>query len=251
MNSRAFLLIPALVCAATVPAVSAQTAGYTPMKIIQTETPIFPLRVNELGVTAGEARVTISVDEKGKLTDALVTAYSHPAFADSAVAALKQWRYEPAWVGGQPVGAIMDLTFNFERQGLVVVDMTVSSYVEMRNYQLRPSAYSYKVGTLQQLDRIPTPTKVVRPLYPIEPSKPPQAASVTVNFFIDEKGHVRMPAVSRETSESLGAFAAAAVEAVSQWEFEPPMSHGVPVLVAARQDFNFNPGPATPEALND
>jgi outer membrane biosynthesis protein TonB len=47
--------------------------------------------------------------------------------------------------------------------------------------------------------------------------------------------------VSRETSERYGEFAAAAVNAVSEWQFEPPLSKGQKVLVAARQDFNFKP----------
>ena len=217
------------------------TTDYVPMKVVQTDEVIYPRRASEIGVTSGEVHVSVQVDETGKLTDQLVTAYTHPLLADTVVHALKRWKYEPAWIHGQPRSATVDLTFVFENRGLVVVDLTVSSYIQLRDVQMRPGAYRYHACTLRELDRIPTPTKVVQPGYPVEPAKMQQPVAVTVLFFIDEQGRVRLPAVSRETSETSDTFAAAAVNAVSQWKFEPPLSKGMPVLVAARQEFNFKP----------
>ncbi|HTO03551.1 MAG TPA: energy transducer TonB, partial [Opitutus sp.] len=162
------------------------TLDYVPMKVIQTEAVIYPHRAVQLGITSGEVQVSLQVDEAGKLTDVLVTAYTHPALAESAVQALKKWRYEPAWLGGQAMSATVDLEFQFESRGIVVVDLNVNSYVELRDLQLRPSAYAYKARTLRELDRIPTPSKVVRPLYPYEAAQKRQSAVVTVQFFIDE-----------------------------------------------------------------
>jgi TonB family protein len=214
--------------------------AYVPMKVIQTDQVIFPRAARDVGLRSGEVHVAIQVDEAGKLTDHLVTAYTHPAFAESCVAALKRWRYEPAYLQGRAHGATVDLTFNFESRGLVVVDLTVGSYVELRNYQLHPETYTYRACTLRQLDRIPTPTKVVKPSYPVEAAQQ-HSGKVTVDFYIDERGRVRMPAVTRSTTEMNMMLSSAAVQAVSQWEFEPPLSKGRPVLVAARQDFNFTP----------
>ena len=53
-----------------------------------------------------------------------------------------------------------------------------------------------------------------------------------------------MPSVSRETDEASEERSAAAITAGSQWQFDPPMMKGRPVLVLAQQDFNFKP--ATP-----
>jgi TonB family protein len=222
-------------------AAPATPTDYTPMKVIQTEPVIYPRRALDMGITSGEVHISVQIDEAGKLTDHLVTAYSHPLLAESAVQALKKWRYEPAWVRGEARSATVDLTFQFENRGMVVVDLSVSSYVQLRDVQLRPGAYSYGVKTLRELDRIPTPVKVVQPVYPAEAAQKQQSAAVTVHFYIDEQGKVRLPAVSRDTSERHGEFAAAAVNAVSEWQFEPPLSKGQPVLVAARQEFNFKP----------
>lgn len=218
----------------------AEATAYVPMKVIQTDAVVFPRRALDVGVTRGEVHVAVQVDENGKLTDQLLTAYTHRLLADAAVSALKRWRYEPAWVNGTPRSATADLTFNFENRGIVVVDLTVSSYVQLRDIQLRPNAYEFHAHSLRQLDRIPTPTRVVQPSLPTEVlQKQTEPVTVTVYFYIDQEGHVRLPAVDRQASENNDAFAAASVNAVSQWQFEPPLSRGTPVLVAARQDINF------------
>ena len=218
-----------------------EATEYVPMKVIQTEPITYPRRATDVGVTRGEVRIAVQVDDDGTLADYLVTAYTHPLLAETAVNALKRWKYEPAYVDGNPRGATVELVFQFENRGLVVVNMTVSSYVEIRDIELRPGAYSYGAKKLGQLDRIPTPSKVVQPVFRPEAVRNGETAVVTVFFYIDEQGRVRLPAVNRATSESNDELAAAAVNAVAQWEFEPPLSKGQPVLVAARQDFRFRP----------
>lgn len=208
-----------------------------PMKIIQTEGAIFPRAAKDLGILIGNAQVAIQIDEEGKLTDYLVIAYTYRAFADAAVAALKKWNYEPAYLHGEARSATADLNFTFESKGIVLVELNVSTYVEQWNYQLHPDSYAFHACTLRELDRIPTPTKVVKPVYPAEAAR--KDVTITVQFYIDEEGHVRLPAVSKAIGTRHDTLSAAAVQAVSQWEFEPPVSRGRAVVVSARQDFNF------------
>jgi TonB family protein len=248
MNLRTFFLFAASVCVSTL-ASAVNIPGYTPMKIIQTEPTFYPREVEVLGINYGQTTIAIQVDEKGLLTDQLVTSYTHKAFAEAATTALKKWKYEPARLHGEPRGVTVELTFTFESHGLTVVNLTPAAYVEIRDYQLRPGSYAFSRSTLSQLDRIPTPVKVVKPLYPVEASQKPRSADVTVTFYIDEQGSVHLPSVSPETSVNDEVFAAAAVDAVSQWKFEPPLSNGHPTLVFARQDFNFRPESAAPEAV--
>jgi TonB family protein len=226
--------------------VRAATPDYVPMKVIQTDAVIYPRRATEVGINRGEVHVAVQVDEKGKLTDYLVTAYTHKYLADAAVQALKRWEYEPAWLNGQPRSATVELTFTFENHGLVVVDLTATTYVQMRDIQMRPNAYDYHARALRELDRIPTPTKVVQPSVPPEiAQKQTEPVLVTVFFYIDEHGQVRLPAVNRQESQASDVYAAAAINAVAQWQFEPPLSRGMPVLVSARQDIKFKPGTGT------
>jgi TonB family protein len=207
------------------------------LKIIQTDEPEFPLTLLNAPVMQGEAWVAINVDNNGKLLECLVTGYSRKAFADTAVAALHRWRFEPARLNGEPWPSVQELHFEFSRTG-VVISMTAVESLSHRMDELIQGRYAYRAYALRELDRIPTPIEVVTPLAP--PLDPKEGKrTVVVDFYIDEEGRVRMPAVKR--NEANDVYAASAMTAVRQWRFEPPLCKGKPVLVHAEQRFNFVP----------
>lgn len=199
---------------------------------------VYPQMMTLNAIFSGEVRVAISVDPQGNLTDYLITAYTNTGFADVVVAALKRWRYHPAKVNGRPVASRTNLQFEFRDQG-VIVQTLPGAIVRQAffNGMGLDEHFAYKPSQLKDLDRIPTPVEVVSPVV-VSDDKEHQ---VTVEFYIDEKGQVRMPAVAREAADDV--FAAAAVMAVERWRFEPPMRKGRPVLVLAEQQFNFRPKP--------
>ena len=213
------------------------------LNIIQTDPAVFPLSLLYSTVTTGEAKIAIDVDENGKLTDYLVTGYSRKEFADSAVQALRHWQYEPPLFRGQPWASVQELQFDYTRTG-AVVSLTGFDVTNARIDELRKGSYVYRILTLRELDRIPTPIQVVAPLSPAAgPNE--KKHTVTVDFYIDEEGHVRLPCVKRE--EAGDVYAACALDAVKQWRFEPPLHKGRPVAVLARQQFDFVPRPEAKE----
>lgn len=236
-------LLP-LLCAATLlvlPA-SAQMADGSPdrrtLGIVQTEEPVFPLTLLLTPVLTGNATIAIDVDEKGQLTDWLVTAYSRKEFADSALTALRKWKYQPPSVNGRPWASVRELRFDFTRTG-VVVNFTEMEAINNRFEELLQGTYAYRTHQLRELDRTPTPTHVVSPVSPAPGPAARAQHSVTVEFYIDEQGHVRLPSVAREDAASV--YAASALAAVRQWQFDPPLFKGHPVLVLAHQEFKFMP----------
>jgi TonB family protein len=214
---------------------------YVPLKINQTVDAGYPPSMVTAGVKDGAACVAISVDESGKLSDYVVTAYTNSAFADEALAALRKWTFEPARIFGAPRNSKADLTFRFEIDGVVVVSMDVILYNELVHFKITPNCDVYSACTLSQLDRVPSPTKIVNPVYPRQLARSSRGGHVQVEFYIDPQGHVRMPSVTKEAIEANAELAAVAVMAVEQWQFAPPTSKGRPVLVLARQDFDFKP----------
>lgn len=207
------------------------------MKVIETTIPLFPPRLTQLAISHGEARVAIEVDEKGQLTEWLVTGYSMPEFADSAVDALKRWRFEPARVHGEPRTSIREVTFDFQSgQSVVIQDLT--EHLESRFALADQDSTAFRVYKLKELDRIPTPTHMVAPVYPDVLAAKGVEGHVRLEFYIDTDGRVRLPAVTNGDAYEL---MAAAVDAVKQWQFEPPTHQGHPALVRASQDFNFAP----------
>jgi len=193
-------------------------------------------------VREGQVCVAFSVDESGRVDDCLPIAYTHAEFARVAAAAVRNWTFEPARLRGDPVATATEVTMNFEVQGTVVVSLTSSEALAAWLNSLHRDGENYFPRTLRELDRIPTPITAPAPAYPRALVEQGRSGTVTVNFYIDETGAVRLPAVSSSDNMELAALA---IVALHQWKFEPPTCKGVPVLVKANQVFNFRPTAAT------
>jgi TonB family protein len=216
--------------------------GLQPLKVLDGNPPIFPLEMVQQGVREGEARVAFSVDVNGRVEDCLPVAYTNAEFARVSVAALKRWRFEPARYQGQPVAAVSDLVVRFEMEGTVIVSLNSAESIGV---MMRSMIHEdeYRPRTLKELDRIPAPLTAPSPLFPARLARP-GGAHVTVSFYIDETGTVRLPSVNASDEADLAGFA---IDAVRNWKFEPPTCKGHPVLVRASQRFNFHL-PATARA---
>ena len=230
------LLLAVLVCSpcrAAGAGAPPEAAGAAGCKIIQTVRAIFPERLRNSGVTRGEARVLLQVDAAGRLTDTLVAAYTHEAFAKEAVWATSQWKFEPGAVDGEPAGGVLEITFAFRMNEMAVL---VSQGRTPEDPGLPAGTYRYHPVSLRELDRIPTPISVMPPPYPKAWADRGIKGKVTVEFYIDETGRARMPVVIAGDSRLLGG---AAIATVQQWRFSPPTRAGAPALVKAQQDFSF------------
>jgi TonB family protein len=219
----------------------AESTEYTPVKFNENVSAVFPQALVTDGVRSGAASVAIAIDENGQLSDMIVTGYSHPRFAESALAAIKKWTFEPMRIRGVPRNSITDITFHFEVEGVVVASISALDSSEIIWYKMYPGADAYSIAGPAQLSQGLKPSKIINPEYGTSLARSTQGGQVIVDFYVDDQGHVRMPSVSREVSEAHPDLAAIAVSTMAKWEFEPPMSNGRPVLVRARQAFNFKP----------
>lgn len=236
------LLVPAANAASEMtPATPATSTGTTiPADItckIHRTTPVrYPVSLMREGISHGEARVLINIDAEGHLTESMVLAYTQKPFADAALAAIGEWRYEAARYGGETVGTVADITFRFEIDGVLLVERIGIPHFP-QNDTFGP-AYAYKPHGLRTLDRIPTPIHITQPIYPKEWIDQGLRGNVTVDFYIDETGAVRMPSVTSTQNPMLAAAAAAAVR---EWRFAPPLHKRRPVLAHCQQVFKFEP----------
>ena len=209
-------------------------------KIHRTKEVIYPLKLLNEGVTNGEVTVLLEVDEKGVVKDTLPVAYTHEPFLKATLDTIKEWKYAPARVEGEPVSSVCEVNIRFEVSGILVYERFGPV---MPHENLGKDAFAYRVHGLRNLDRIPTPLHITQPVYPKEWINQGIRGSVTVDFYVDEAGVVRMPTVSANDNPWL---AASAFEAVRTWRFTPPTRNGKPVLVRCQQIFNFTP----PQAAN-
>ena len=67
----------------------------------------------ESAVWHGEVVLTAIIDKDGNIEN-LQLASGHPMLAPAAINAVKQWRYKPYLLNGQPVEVETTITVNFE-----------------------------------------------------------------------------------------------------------------------------------------
>lgn len=201
-------------------------------KVIQTVNPSYPARMLNDGVSNGVVKAVLHIDSEGKLVDSLLVAYTREAFADEVMRVVKKWRFEPEYANGEPVDTVLELTFNFEVNGVLLVQRFGCDIASIDMLQ----GYQYKVCSLKNLDRIPTPVNIVQPTYPKEWADQGIVGKVAIDFYIDETGKVRLPSAPANAHPQLAGIA---VAAVGKWQFVPPTRKGQPVLVHAQQIFDF------------
>jgi TonB family protein len=236
MNAHRPLLLAALLAFAAVPAF----AAFESIRIrSDNDLPRFPPALLVEGITRGHAIVAISVDTEGKLDDLLVLGYSHERLARATTEVMKDWRFVPARLDGQPVRAQLELRLDFTVEGAVITSNITERFIADLFGNAIERRAAYRPCPSNELDRVPAKVAGEAPLYAVQAEKEGVRGSVEVHFYIDEKGDVRMPAVQAGQHPYL---LEKAVEAMKSWKFEPPTSRGRPVLVAAAQTFDFGGG---------
>lgn len=207
-------------------------------KILRDESVQFPVVLMHDGITHGEARILLEVDAEGRLIDTLVLAYTHRPFADAALAAIRHWKFEPGTLNGE---AVADCSFVFAVEGTVFYTRFGPPVFERRD-PFKPR-FDYQAQELIALDCTPSPQRVVSPIYPKAYADQGMQGQVTIDFFIDEKGAVRMPSA---VGGAYPLLAAAATAAIREWRFSPPLLRGRPVLAHCEQVFSFEPDSSPP-----
>ncbi len=197
----------------------------------------FPLQLMRRGLTTGEVQVVLKIGPDARVLDTLVTAYTHKGFADATLAALRTGTYHPQRIDGEPVTTLARLTVRFEVDGLVVIERHASD----ENPEIFVRSFAYQACEPNRLDQPLQAVVTASPAYPRELREQGIQGRVVVQYYIDESGRVRMPMVDQADNDVLAGLT---LQAVEQWQFAPPTSHGRPVLVRARQEFLFGPAKA-------
>lgn len=213
------------------------------VKVIQTEDPVYPAAMLNLGVTSGYASILFSVSAEGRLEDSFVTEYSDREFALASLAALQKWDFEPARVAGDAIKVVTELRFLYEA-GKVVVQSSGTYGMEVVFYGMHKT-HGYALSKLPELDSIPVPRTAKAPSYHESMLPEGETGEALVEFIIDENGRVRLPSVVQASHDLCGVLAN---EAVKEWQFEAPQRKGRPVAVRVQQLFKFLPKAPTPPA---
>lgn len=118
--SRA-LLIPCLCLLVSSPVASAQTVspapaipGFKPARVL-TRAPVPYPEVAHLNRIEGVVGVKFSIDDAGRVSDAVVSSTSHSMMLDDVVRerGIREWVFQPATLDGKPVPSTFEQEFEF------------------------------------------------------------------------------------------------------------------------------------------
>ena len=232
-------------------------------KLIYKVDPIYPEQAKSIGLQ-GIVKLTTTVNEEGFVYELEVES-GHPILVEAAIEAVKQWRYSPTLLNGEPVPTKATVTCIFgmkdtpaERQTIGIkplVEATArlrpSTVVEVTSDRQAaaapPPAQEQAVGLpikapLREPIRVGSMVQESKLIHRVEPVYPEQAKSiglqgiVKLKITVNEEGFV----YELEVEQGHPILVEAAIEAVKQWQYSPTLLNGEPVSAQTTVTVVFN-----------
>lgn len=204
-----------------------------------TDYPPFPANLKNEGYSHGRVRYLVSLNDEGRLLDALVVEATHVDFALAVDRLIGKWKFTPPRVEGEPVPVVFPLNIYF-RSGQSV--RTIIPGVDPPERLFRPQGSErYRAYEMTELDRVPG---ILRKIPPTLPSSLAghsfQNLEVKFSFYIDPFGNVRIPILESVNQDVDELLLTNLQEALRLWKFEAPLVNDRPVLAKAVQPFHFD-----------
>jgi hypothetical protein len=202
----------------------------------------FPGAATARGIPKGSAVVAVLVDADGKPAEFQLIGYTDKAFGAALLEHARSRTYQPAKFKGTAVPGRFDLGYRFESPNAALNPMEASR----QRFNQAGGTLEYTAVPESKLDHPLEFANVALPRLPAgyDPHGRPRVA-VSVTFYVDESGQVRVPTIQSADSATLFA---PAIAAVRQWSFKPPTLGGKPVLVFAGRAVVFLPREAAAES---
>jgi len=269
----ATVLTPALAWAQT--PVRVGGAVKEPRPILKPD-PVYPAMALAANVE-GQVIIEATIDREGKVTNARVLR-SAPLFEEAAIAAVRQWTYEPSQLNGVPVEVLMTVVVNFRlgatapatqeellSQRLAAAPADAGAMIELAKIyrdrgllneaarmleralgQVKTEAAAAGTGAAASTAPVrvggdvkdPKRITYVPPVFPAVAPQTSASGQVILEITIAKDGTVKAARVLR----SVPLFDQAALEAVKQWVYEPTLLRGEPVEVLMTVVVNFKIG---------
>ncbi|MES1168385.1 MAG: energy transducer TonB, partial [Oleiharenicola lentus] len=195
------LMLPVLLAVTSLRAQS----DFESVAVEMTERPRMPVNLRVNGVKDCRVIMVLDIDPEGKVLEWLVLGASHRELIEPCVEAALRWRYKPARIDGRATLAQLRLTIDLD-QRTTVVGRTTAEMMADFGEKLAGREFDYQVCPASEIDRLPVPVTTVAPRYSPEARKEGVSGRVKVNFYIDELGNVRMPAVPADAHPYLASM---------------------------------------------
>ena len=205
-----------------------------PPRVIARSNIVYPYAMQASGMK-GEVLVDFDVDIEGRVRNAFVVRSLNPSFDDSALDAVRQWRFEPGTMNGRPVHTRMQVPIVFSLENPIGSGMDFGG--GEGPLETRQKANLAKLPEEFRYDTPPHPIGTVRPVYPYGLLREGKEGRAVVRFMIGPSGRVEFAQVNEATAPEFGAALLAAIEC---FVYEPALKAGRPssALVGFEEEFN-------------
>jgi len=214
----------------------------TKLEPIKTEKAVYPLEAEQKELQ-GQVWVKIRVSETGDVVSAEAIS-GDPVFVNSALDAVKKWRFKPFIKNGVPIAVVTKLPFSFAFTGNVHQETLPPAPEISPAGTATPSANAApQDATTAAPSRAPVSSGVIAGLliYKVNPVYPPEArragiqGTVILQAYISKEGRITDLQLISGPKE----LAEAAKGAVEQWRYRPYLLKGEPVAVKTQIQVNF------------
>jgi TonB family protein len=218
-------------------------------KLISKVDPVYP-ELARRARAEGVVLLEVLIDEQGYVARVRVIRGGHPLLQPAAIEAVKQWRYAPTFLNGQPVPILVNVEVPFVldsgfvtpsespvpiRQSGGIIGGAPAAATANPSGQ-RPRVEPLRVGGNVQESKL---IKRVEPIYPELAKRARLEQMVMLEVNVNEEGFVADIRVIRGHP----LLDQAAIDAVKQWVYSPTLLNGaaVPVVATVTVAFSLSP----------
>jgi len=207
--------------------------------------PVYPPLARQARIQ-GTVILKVRISKSGDVANVQLVS-GHPMLAPAAIEAVKQWKYDPYLLNGDPIEVDTNVAVNFtlsdtppsagdapEGSKASESGGAFSGIISPHPEQAAPSTVPQRVRVSAGVAQGLLVSKV-NPIYPQEAKDAHLQGSVILQVIVDKEGNVaKIQLISGHPM-----LAPAAIEAVKQWKYRPYLLNGNPVEVDTQVTVNF------------
>ena len=212
-------------------------------QILKKVPPEYPQLARQAGIQ-GTVLLNVVINKSGDV-ESMQLISGHPMLAPAAIEAVKQWRYKPYLLNGEPVEVETNVTVNFTLSDKLPAEGVVGDNPggippgkkiaiiptpEGPPTAVLPGRVRVSSGVMQGLS-----VHKVPPHYPADARQQRIQGVVLLQAIIDKDGNIS----NLQLISGHPLLAPAAIDAVKQWKYRPYLLNGTPVEVETQIQVNF------------
>jgi TonB family protein len=214
-------------------------------QVVKKVAPEYPAMAKQERIQ-GAVVLTVRIDQSGDVRRVELIS-GHPMLAPAAIEAVKQWKYKPYRLNGEPFEVETKVTVTFTLLGDAAAEGTVGSVPGGIPTDDRGGIVSGVVGPAPANGSVPQRIRVsqgvaqsliaskVQPQYPGDAKAQHIQGTVELKAIIDKEGNV----ANLQLISGHPMLAPAAFDAVRQWKYRPYLVNGTPIEVETTVTVNF------------